>query len=112
MQVVLHKVAPENKAIPKPIAHTARNKAKDVKNDAKKDSKVDPVADSSLSKIPRPISKPVRPEVPSFSSVVIPDNVENIDENDNSNVFLTTDYVNDIYDYLRHLEVSPNIILF
>ena len=40
-----------------------------------------------------------------YSSNLIPNNVENIDANDGDNVFLTPDYVNDIYAYLRHLEV-------
>ena len=40
-----------------------------------------------------------------YSSNLIPDNVENIDANDGHNVFLTPDYVNDIYSYLRYLEV-------
>ena len=46
-----------------------------------------------------------------YSSNMIPTNVENIDANDGHNVFLTPDYVNDIYAYLRHLEVSLLMIL-
>ncbi|XP_054160200.1 G2/mitotic-specific cyclin-B2-like [Oppia nitens] len=49
-----------------------------------------------------------------FSSQCLPDNVEDIDANDESNVFLTYSYVNDIYNYLRRLEkeqfVSPNFL--
>ena len=41
-----------------------------------------------------------------FSTNLIPDNVEDIDANDSNNVFLTPDYVKEIYWYLRHLEVS------
>lgn len=47
--------------------------------------------------------KPVK-EV-AFSTNLIPPDVENIDANDTKNVFLTPDYVNEIYNYLRHLEV-------
>ncbi|XP_053202544.1 G2/mitotic-specific cyclin-B-like [Panonychus citri] len=50
-----------------------------------------------------------------FSSAIIPEDVENIDENDELNVFLTTDYVNDIYKYLRQLEskyqIKPNSLI-
>ncbi len=49
--------------------------------------------------------KPIK-EV-AFSTNLIPFNVENIDANDINNVFLTPDYVNEIYSYLRHLEVRP-----
>jgi hypothetical protein len=49
--------------------------------------------------------KPIK-EV-AFSTNLIPFNVENIDVNDINNVFLTPDYVNEIYSYLRHLEVRP-----
>lgn len=49
-----------------------------------------------------------------YSSNLIPDNVENIDANDGHNVFLTPDYVNDIYSYLRYLEeeqcIRPNFL--
>lgn len=45
-------------------------------------------------------------QVLAFSSKLIPEGVENIDSNDSNNVFLTPDYVNDIYVYLRHLEVG------
>ncbi len=50
--------------------------------------------------------KPIK-EV-AFSTNLIPLNVENIDTNDINNVFLTPDYVNEIYSYLRHLEVRPS----
>ena len=46
------------------------------------------------------------PEPQSFSHYLIPDDVEDIDGNDGSNVLLATDYVSDIYAYLRSLEVS------
>lgn len=41
----------------------------------------------------------------SFSHRMIPNDVEDIDANDGSNVLLATDYVADIYAYLRMLEV-------
>lgn len=39
-----------------------------------------------------------------FSSFKIPENVENIDQYDTTNVLLAPDFSNDIYIYLRHLE--------
>lgn len=56
------------------------------------------------SKIPRLslFEKPL--DVKSFSSS-LPANIENIDAGDTSNVLLASDYVNDIYGYLRMLEV-------
>lgn len=45
-------------------------------------------------------------EIVSFSHSLIPDGVENIDANDGNNVMLASDYVSDIYAYLRMLEVS------
>jgi len=49
------------------------------------------------------------PEELAFSSQMIPDNVEDIDVNDGNNVFLTPDYVNEIYGYLRQLESEQSI---
>ena len=40
----------------------------------------------------------------SFSSFIIPENVENIDQNDGENVLLAPNLTNDIYMYIRHLE--------
>ncbi|CAM6031306.1 unnamed protein product, partial [Sphagnum compactum] len=51
--------------------------------------------------------KPIK-EV-AFSTNLIPFNVENIDANDINNVFLTPDYVNEIYSYLLHLENTQSI---
>lgn len=79
--------------------------------------------DKVVSRIPRLSMKPsgiaeviAKRATKNFSSFsVIPQDVENIDENDESNVFLTTDYVNDIYKYLRHLEakyqIKPNCLM-
>ena len=47
-----------------------------------------------------------QPEPLAFSHFLIPEDVENIDASDGNNVLLATDYVNDIYAYLRTLEVS------
>lgn len=55
--------------------------------------------------IPEQKSEPLEEPVVSFSHFLIPAEVENIDANDGSNVLLATDYVNDIYAYLRVLEV-------
>lgn len=84
--------------------------------------------DTTLSKIPKPLSKdnskdrsireksvvkskpaPAQEKlVPiglSFSSFIIPENVENIDENDlENNALLVPTLANDIYMYIRHLE--------
>lgn len=71
------------------------------------------ISRTALSKIPRlnlkvnveSKLKNVKKEVPSFSTKMIPANVENIDEFEEFNKFLTPEYVNDIYLYLRWLEV-------
>lgn len=41
-----------------------------------------------------------------YSSRNLPLSVEDIDAGDSHNVFLSPEYVNDIYNYLRKLEVS------
>jgi len=65
---------------------------------------------SLASKIPKVLSrtsllsKPI--DVQSFSSLAIPEHVEDIDKGDENNVLLESVYVKDIYEYLRKLEVS------
>lgn len=60
--------------------------------------------------IPRPSLarsvKTVTEEPSGFSAFYLPSDVENIDSNDGNNVLLATEYINDIYTYLRQLEVS------
>lgn len=46
-----------------------------------------------------------------FSPVVVPKSVNNIDENDEGKIFLVPEYVNDIYKYLRYMEVSNSKIM-
>ena len=41
-----------------------------------------------------------------FSKHFLPPNVQDIDRDDNDNPQLVAEYVNDIYQYMRHLEVS------
>ena len=42
-----------------------------------------------------------------FSKILL--NVQDIDANDKENPQLVSEYVNDIYEYMRDLEVSTNI---
>ena len=42
--------------------------------------------------------------------IVIPDNVKDIDADDTQNPQLATEYVNEIYSYMRYLEVSLSCI--
>jgi len=75
---------------------------------------------TASSKIPRlnfkvniePKLKIFKKNVSSFSTKMIPANVENIDEFEENNKFLTPEYVNDIYIYLRWLEVSVFYLIF
>jgi hypothetical protein len=60
-----------------------------------------------LAKIPKRLTSCPAPiiEPKGFSEIyLLPSNVEDIDANDGSNVFLASEYVNDIYRYLRSLE--------
>lgn len=41
-----------------------------------------------------------------YSSSILPEGVEDIDKEDGGNIMLATDFVNDIYGYLRQLEVG------
>lgn len=63
------------------------------------------------SKIPRisvlPKLEPTQ-EPMSFSTQSLPAGVEDIDKEDECNVMLATDYVVDIYKYMRNLEVGFN----
>ena len=45
-----------------------------------------------------------------FSKLMLPAHVADIDKGDSDNPQLVSEYVNDIYDYLRDLEVSRSII--
>jgi cyclin B len=48
-------------------------------------------------------------KVQGFSGFLIPSDVEDIDANDTQNVLLATDFVNDIYIYLRWLETKQTV---
>lgn len=62
-----------------------------------------------LSKIPVPAKVATVQEVSPKSP---PPSVEDIDKDDGDNVFLAPEYVNDIYRYLRKLEVRSFVIVF
>ena len=66
--------------------------------------------------VPRPSLVPeqqasvvAKEEPVSFSHFLLPSDVEDIDAGDENNALLATEYVNDIYAYLRSLEVSSLI---
>jgi cyclin B len=58
------------------------------------------------SKIPLPLTRAESMKDIGFSSLALPVSVEDIDAADANNVFLSPEYVNDIYAYLRQLEKS------
>lgn len=58
------------------------------------------------SKIPRLGNARTSTASVAYSSNILPVAVEDIDSGDSNNVFLSPEYVNDIYRYLRKLEVS------
>ena len=45
-----------------------------------------------------------------FSKQLLPVNVQDIDQDDGDNPQLVAEYVNDIYDYMRQLEVRPRVL--
>ena len=45
-----------------------------------------------------------------FSKHLLPVNVQDIDQDDGDNPQLVAEYVNDIYDYMRQLEVRLRVI--
>ena len=45
-----------------------------------------------------------------FSKQLLPVNVQDIDQDDGDNPQLVAEYVNDIYDYMRQLEVRTQVI--
>lgn len=55
-------------------------------------------------KLPTPVEESV-----AFSEFILPPDVEDIDANDGTNVLLASEYVTDIYAYLRHLEKKQSI---
>ncbi|KAI1301892.1 G2/mitotic-specific cyclin-B2 [Halotydeus destructor] len=111
----------QNKVAPSQAANNVKKQitVTHVRNDGENavPQKVDALRKKSLacSKIPtrtgRPsiLDKPVQQVLSGFSSNLLPPNVENIDKDDGSNVLLATDYVNDIYGYLRQLEVEQSL---
>jgi len=58
------------------------------------------------SRIPLPLTRSNSLKATGFSSLALPVSVEDIDAADANNVFLSPEYVNDIYAYLRQLEKS------
>jgi len=61
---------------------------------------------SVIHKIEEPEPEPMQVQQDSFSTLSLPLGVENIDKHDDNNVLLATDYVVDIYNYMRSLEVA------
>jgi hypothetical protein len=113
-----------SKALKKPIVNfvqgrenvDAENCIKEVKKPLGQNN--GPRASTVLRKIPKPcagrpsiLEKPIEVQQvkAGFSSQLLPANVENIDADDGSNHLLATDYINDIYEYLRSLEVEQTL---
>ena len=68
-----------------------------------------PVADTADSKKDTLDPRTLREEPVAFSEFVLPPDVEDIDASDDSNVLLASEYVTDIYAYLRKLEKKQAI---
>ncbi|XP_074594569.1 G2/mitotic-specific cyclin-B-like [Brevipalpus obovatus] len=98
------------KELPKPAHVIVRNSTANTKPNVKPSAIVksnsnppSADADTSQSRIPR-LVKAAKSRSIGYSSSLIPVDVENIDQLDGDNTFQVSEYVNDIYSYLRQLE--------